>query len=66
MFEKKKVIIIGKNRKLNIISENMFRLNGYETIICCDEKEAHELHRSEGDTIECVFYPKKIDDSDYD
>ncbi|KKL98120.1 hypothetical protein LCGC14_1827580 [marine sediment metagenome] len=59
MTRKKKVLIVGNNHELNAVSERIFRLGGFETIICHDEYEARKLHRSEGDTIECVFYPKK-------
>jgi len=53
------VLIVGNNHKMNNISEKIFKLGGYETIVCCDEVEARKIRLSEGDAIECVFYPKK-------
>ena len=56
---KKKVLIVGKNHEMNNISEKIFKRGGYEKIVCCDEDEARKIRLSEGDAIECVFYPKK-------
>ncbi len=56
---KKKVLIVGKNHEMNNIPEKMFKRGGYEKIVCCDEDEARKIRLSEGDAIECVFYPKK-------
>ena len=57
---KKKVLIVGNNLELNSVSENMFKLGGYETITCLNEEEALKLQRSERETIGCVFYPKRL------
>ena len=59
MNKKKKVLIIGNNRELNIVSEKIFKRGGFETIVCCDENEARKVHTFEGDGIGCIFYPKK-------
>jgi len=59
MIQKKKILIIGKNHELNILTEKMFNRGGFETIICRDEDEAHNVYLSEEDTIGSVFYPRK-------
>ncbi|KKN67845.1 hypothetical protein LCGC14_0457250 [marine sediment metagenome] len=55
---KKKVLIVGSNHGLNKISEKMFKRGGYEIITCSNENEARKIRFSEGDAIDCVFYPK--------
>ena len=61
---KKKVLIVGNNLELNSLSEKIFKSGGFEIITCHNEEEALKLQRSEGETIGCIFYPKRLGNQD--
>ena len=58
MDEKKVVIIVGKDKAVNLISEKMFRLGGFNTITVRSKRKAKRLLKTEKNA-ERIFISKK-------